>query len=116
MSTKPTRQQARGCDLLAQALLLIAEAARLDVRGSLDRSEIDQIGRSIAGVSRAFDLGEIVSRSIESRAQALGLRSGTAELLALVFDEVDPMIHLFMTDETFKEVVAKAELELGEVN
>jgi hypothetical protein len=115
MATKPTRQQERACVLVAEALLLIAEAARLDGGHSFGRAEITEIGRSTAKAVKAFDLDAIVSRSLELRGRALGLRSGTAELLTLVYDQVEPIIHLFMTDETFKESVAKAEEELGEV-
>jgi hypothetical protein len=115
MSTKPTRQQARGADLLAQALLLIAEAARLDGRSPLDRAGLAELVRRVAGVSTAFDLDAILARALEARGQALGLRSGTAELLTLVESEVEPIASLFLPEDDFKALVAGAEAELGEV-
>ena len=84
MATKPTRQQDQACDKLAQALLLIAEAARLDGRASLGRAELAEVARRVARASTAFDLDAIVARALEARGRALGLRSGTAELLTLV--------------------------------
>ena len=114
MSTKPTRQQARGRDLLAQALLSIAEAARLDGRDPLDRVKLADLARGIAGASTAFGVDEILDRALEARGQALGLRPGTAELLTLVEGDVEPLATLLLDDEAFKGVVAKAEEELGE--
>jgi hypothetical protein len=114
MSTKPTRQQVRGCDLLAQSLLQIAEAARLDGRSPLDRAGLAEIARRIAGASTAFGLDEILAKALEARGHVLGLRSGTAELLTLVQGEVEPLATLLLDDEGFKAVVAKAEEELGE--
>ena len=115
MSTKPTRQQERGCDQLAQSLLLIAEAARLDGRTTFDRSELAEVARRIARASTAFGVDEILARALEARGKALGLRSGTAELLTLVNGEVEPIATLLLSDDDFKERVAEAEAELGEV-
>ena len=115
MSTKPTRQQDRGCDHLARALLLITEAARLDGRTPFDRVELAEVARRIARASTAFDLDAILARALEARGHALGLRSGTAELLTLVESEVEPLASLLLPDDDFKAIVAKAEAELGEV-
>lgn len=115
MSTKPTRQQARGADLLAQSLLLIAEAARLDGRSPLDRPGLADLVARIARVSTAFDLDAILARALEARGQALGLRSGTSELLTLVEGDVEPLASLLLSDEDFKALVAGAEAELGEI-
>jgi hypothetical protein len=115
MSTKPTRQQARGADLLAQALLLITEAARLDGRSPLDGIELADLAMRIARVSTAFDLDSILASALEVRGQALGLRSGTAELLTLVESDVEPLASLLLSDDDFKALVARAEAELGEV-
>ena len=115
MSTKPTRQQAKGCDLLAQSLLLITEAARLDGRNPLDRPGLAELARRVAGASTAFDLDAILARALESRGQSLGLRPGTAELLTLVEGDVEPLATLLLPDEEFKAGVAKAEAELGEM-
>ena len=115
MSTKPTRQQERGCDQLAQALLLVAEAVRLDGRARFDRSELAEVARGIARASTAFDLDAILARALEARGKTLGLRSGTAELLTLVDGKVEPMATLLLSDDDFKALVAEAEAELGEV-
>ena len=115
MSTKPTRQQARGADLLAQSLLLITEAARLDGRSSLDRSGLSDLAGRIAKVSTAFDLDAILGRALEARGQGLGLRSGTAELITLVEGDVEPLASLLLSDDDYQALVARAEEELGEV-
>ncbi len=115
MSTKPTRQQARGADLLAQALLLITEAARLDGRSPLDRTGLTELAGRIARVSTAFDLDAILARALEARGQGLGLRSGTAELLTLVESDVEPLASLLLSDQDYQALVARAEAELGEV-
>ena len=115
MSTKPTRQQERGCDLLAQGLLVIAEAVRLDGLTTFDRVELAEVARRIARASTAFDLDAILARALESRGKALGLRSGTAELLTLIEDGVEPIAALLLPDDDFKALVAEAEAELGEV-
>jgi hypothetical protein len=115
MSTKPTRQQDRGCDKLAEALLLIAEATRLDGRSPIDRVELAELARRITRASTAFDLDTILARALESRGKALGLRSGTAELLTLIEDNLEPIATLLLSDDEFKELVARAEEELGEV-
>jgi hypothetical protein len=115
LSTKPTRQQDRGCDHLAQAFLLIAEAVRLDGRTSFDQVELAEVARRIARASTAFDLDAILARALESRGQSLGLRSGTAELLTLIESDVEPLAMLLLSDDDFKELVARAEEELGEV-
>ena len=47
MSTKPTRQQDQACQKLAQALLLIAEAARLDGRDSLGGGRWLEVARDV---------------------------------------------------------------------
>ena len=115
MATKPTRQQDLACNKLVDALLLIAEAARLDGRTPLDRADFAEIARRIAKASTAFDLETIVARALESRGHSLGLRSGTAELLTLVESGVEPLASLLLSDDDFKELVAKAEEELGEI-
>jgi hypothetical protein len=115
MATKPTRQQERACDLLAEALLHIAEAARLDGRNPIGPADLAELARRVAKASTAFDLDAILARALEARGQALGLRSGTAELLTLVEGEVEPLATLLLNDDDFKAIVAKAEEELGEV-
>jgi hypothetical protein len=115
MSTKPTRQQDKAAHHLAQSLLLITEAARLDGRSPLDAQGFAELAGRISKVSTAFDLEEIVARALEARGQSLGLRAGTAELITLIEDSVEPLATLLRSDEEFKELVARAEAELGEV-
>jgi hypothetical protein len=115
MATKPTRSQDRGCDLLADALLAVAEAARLDGRDPIDAPRWAAIARAIASASTAFGLDEVVARALEARAKALGLRSGTAELLTLVEGPISPLECLRIDDDALRAEVARAEEELGDV-
>lgn len=114
MATKPTRGQERACDLAAEALLKLAEAARLDGWAPFGLPEIREIGRAAAQVASAFDLGEIVGRALEARGKALGLRAGASELLVLFRDPPEPIVYLFVDNDTFRADVAKAEAELGD--
>ena len=115
MSTKPTRPQVRAGELLGQALLLIAEAARLDGRAATDRAGWADLASKVGRVSTAISFDDILAMTLESRGKSLGLRSGTAELLTLVGEEVSPLASLLLGDEEFKAVVGAAEAELGEV-
>ncbi len=115
MATKPTRQQDQAADKLAGVLGAIAEAARLDGRGPLDPPGFADLAARVARVSSAFDLDAIVGRALEARGKALGLRSGTAELLTLVELDVQPLPSLLLDDGAFRDLVARAEAELGEV-
>jgi hypothetical protein len=113
MATHPTRLQQRACDILAEALLGIAEASRLDGRGKLDASDLEQVARLVGQVSSAFSLDHIVARSIALRAESLGLASGTADLIGLNADTVDPLQTLRLGDAEFTELVKRLEEELG---
>ena len=93
----------------------MAEAARLDGRDPLDRAKWGALARSIATASTVFGLDEIVSRALEARAKSLGLRSGTAELLALVEGTTSPLDCLLIADDELRAVVARAEEVLGDV-
>jgi hypothetical protein len=115
MATKPTRLQERACDLLAEALLVVADAARLDGKGSLDSRGYAELAGLAARASSAFDLETIVPRALEARGRALGLRSGTAELLTLFDSDRRPLDLLLLADEEFRELVARLDEELGEV-
>jgi hypothetical protein len=115
MATRPTRLQERACDLLAEALLAVAEAARLDGKGSLDSRGYAELAGLTARATSAFDLEIIVARALEARGRALGLRSGTAELLTLLDSERRPLDLLLLTDDEFREQVARLDEELGEV-
>jgi hypothetical protein len=115
MATKPTRQQDQACHKLAQALLLIAEAARLDGRDSLGGAGWPEVARAVARASTAFGLEEIVSRALDERVRLLGLRSDAAELITLVEGDVEPLAALLLSDDDLRDAVARAEAELGEV-
>ena len=113
MATKPTRQQQQACDRLADSLLAIAEAHRLDGKGRLDADDLRDIARLIGRVSSAFPLDHIVARTLDSRARSLGLSSGTADLIGLNAETVDPLQTLRLDDLEFTELVKKLEEELG---
>lgn len=115
MATQPTRQQQRACDHLAEALLLITAAARLDGGGTLDRDSLDVIAGRLARVSSAFGLDAIVTRALERRASALGLTSDAAELLTLLESDLKPLEMLLLTDDEFNALVERVREELGEV-
>ena len=111
--TKPSRLQEQACERLAEALVLIAEASRLDGKGRLGPAEFAGVASSLARASSAFDLDQILARALEKRGQALGLRAGTGELLTLMEGETKPLDLLLLADADFRERVAAAEEELG---
>lgn len=115
--TKPTRLQEQACDRLAEALVLITEAARLDGKNPFGPADLRETAGRLARASSAFDLDQIVTRALERRGRALGLRSGTGELLMLLEGEggVSPLEALRLPDDEFRARVEEAEQELGEV-
>ncbi len=113
MATKPTRMQARACDNLADALVLIAEGARLDGGGHLDAGDLAEIARRLARASSAFDLDEIVNQALEKRVRALGLPSSAGDLLSLMETELKPPEMLLLSDDDLKGLIAKLEEDLG---
>lgn len=115
MATKPTRLQEQACDILADALLRIAEAARLDGKANFGAAEMTEVAARLAKASSAFSLGEIVARALEARGRSLGLRSGTAELLTLLETGITPLDALGLADDAFRGRVAEVEAELGDV-
>lgn len=115
MATKPTRLQERAGGLLAEALLAVAGAARLDGKGSLDARAYAELAGLAARASSAFDLDAIVSRALEGRGRSLGLRDGTAEMITLLDPDRRPLDLLLLDDEGFRELVARLDEELGEV-
>ncbi len=115
MATKPTRQQVQSCDHLAEALVLITQAARLDGKGQLDREDLGVIAGKLALVSSAFGLDEIVVRALERRGRLLGLTESTAELLTLLESDIKPLEMLLLDDDAFKGLVERMQEELGEV-
>ena len=114
MATKPTRMQQQACDHLAEALVLITGAARLDGRGKLDRDDLGEIARRLAQASSAFSLDEIVARALEQRSKALGLPSGTTELLTLLEADLTPLEMVLLPDGEFQALVERMQEELGE--
>jgi hypothetical protein len=113
MATKPTRLQQQACDRLAEALSAVAEAYHLDGHGRLDAEDLRELARLIGQVSSAFPLDHIVARALDSRARALGLSSGAADLIGLNAETVDPLQTLRLDDARFVELVKKLEDELG---
>jgi hypothetical protein len=113
MATNPTRLQQQAADRLAGALNAITEAFRLDGRGTLGADDLRQVARLIGGISSAFSLDYIVARALDSRARSLGLSSGTADLIGLNADTVDPLQTLRLPDDDFVALVQKLEEELG---
>ena len=59
MATKPTRMQQKACDDLAEALVLITQAARLDGMGKLNLESLGVIADQLAHATSAFSLDEI---------------------------------------------------------
>lgn len=115
MATKPTRQQQRACDHLAQAILLFTEAARLDGKSAVDRDAFTETARRLAQASSAFTLDEIVARAIERRGHTLGLPSTTSDLLSLMETDMKPLETLLLTDDEFRGLVEQMIEELGEI-
>lgn len=115
MATKPTRSQTQARDDLAEALLLIAGAARLDGRGTLDPPRFAEVASRVARVASAYSQEEIIARAIERRALALKLPPTTSEMLTLVDSDVKPLDMLLLEDDAFRDLAAMLEDELGEV-
>ena len=115
MATKPTRMQQQACDQLAEALVLITEASRLDGKAKFDSNDLGVITGKLAQASSAFSLDEIVARALERRAKAIGLPSSAAELLTLWESEIKPLEMLLLPDDEFKALVERVQEELGEV-
>ena len=115
MATKPTRLQQQACDHMAEALVLITGAARLDGGAKLDTDDLGEIARRLARASSAFGLDEILARALERRVRALGLPSDAAELLTLMEADITPLEMLRLPDEEFKALVERMQEELGEV-
>lgn len=115
MATKPTRQQQQAAEFLAESLFLITEAFRLDGRGVLECSGLDELASKIAGVSSQLPLDEIVVKTLQRRAKHLSLTSSAADLITLMEGSVKPLHTLMLGDAEFVELVARLEEELGEV-
>lgn len=114
--TKPTRLQEQACDRLAEALVLVTEAARLDGKSSFGPTDLDALAALLLRATSVFGLDQAVLRALERRGQALGLRSGTGELLMLIEGDRPPLHLLLLDDEAFRTQVAAAEEELGGID
>ena len=112
--TKPTREQEQACDRLAEALVLIAEAARLDARAPFGRPELNDVAALLTRATSAFGLDQVVARALERRGQTLGLRAGIGELLSLIEGDLPPLDMLLLPDDALRARVEAAEAELGE--
>ncbi len=115
MMTKPTRLQEQACERIVEALLLVAEGARLDGKGAFALADFTEVATRAARASSAFSLDEIVVRALDKRGKLLGLRAGTADLLTLLESEHTPLAMLLLSDEAFRELVETMEQELGDV-
>src|SRR3954452_6034847 len=102
MATKPTKRQEQACDDLAEALLLITGAARLDGKSTFGKADVAEAAERMALASSAYKLDEIVARALARRVRALGLRAGTADLLLLIEGEIRPLEMLILPDDQFK--------------
>ena len=114
--TKPTKTQELARERIAQALLLVAEAARLDGVVKLDAAGWADLAGRIARISSAFTFDQILERALERRGESLKRRSGTGELLMLVEvdDGVTPLQMLLLDDASFDARVKAAEESLGD--
>ena len=115
MATKPTRMQQQACDQLAEALVLITEAARLDGRGGLDAATLGAIVKFVGQASSAFEPAEIVTRALGRRGAKLGVPASAIELLTLMDSGLTPLEMLMLADDAFRDQIQQMEDELGDV-
>ena len=115
--TKPTKAQEQSRERIAQALLLTAEAVRLDGVTKIDAAGWSDLAGRLARLSSAFSFDQILERTLERRGEALKLRGGTGELLMLVEAEegIPPLQMLLLDDESFVSRVKAAEVALGDL-
>jgi hypothetical protein len=107
--------QQQAYELLAGALLQIAEGVRLDGKGRFDPADLGEVANRLARASSAFSLDQIVARALEKRGRALGLPESTAELMTLMEAEVKPLEMLLLDDDAFRGLAAALDEGLGEV-
>jgi hypothetical protein len=113
MATKPTREQQKACDHLAEALVLVTEAARLDGKGSFALADLREVANRLLKASSAFQENEIITRALERRCRTLGLGSEATELLTLLDPQIDPLEALQLSDDALRELVENVEESLG---
>ncbi len=112
MATKPTREQQKAADLLAEALALIASAVRLDGH-SPARPGWKGVVDAVARASSAIPADEVVIRAVGRRVRDLGLPADTVELLTLMDAGMPPSQVLLLDDDAFRDLAARMEEELG---
>ena len=113
MATNPTRRQVQARDLLADALNLCFEAARLDGNPRISPQVLDELAAKISGLSSAFPLDALIARALERRATALDFPKGLAEMLTLLESKIPPPRLLQLEDEAFRKHVRSMEETLG---
>lgn len=113
MATKPTKLQVQARDKLAQAINLIAEAARLDGRSTIDEGSWKVVAAHVARGSSAYSLAEIVATALERRALAAGVTPSTAEMLTFAETGTPPLDMLLLDDADFLAATAAIEMDLG---
>ncbi len=111
--TKPTRAQQQARTMLAQAILGISEAARLDGTPKFNSALLREIAERAAKATSAFSLDEIVATALEMRLTAMGLPAGSVELLTLIEQSKTPVEMIHLGVEELKQLVIEAEAELG---
>ena len=114
MATKPTKSQVKARDIVADALLLIAEAARLNGRVTVESARFKEIAARLQWLS-VFSMDEVTASAIERRGLALGLAPSTAEILTLADTNVKPLDMLLLDDDSFRAMAARLDEELSEV-
>jgi hypothetical protein len=115
MATHPTKSAQLACDKLAEALLRVTDAARLDGRGSLNEQTLTEIAQRMSRVTSAFAPDEIVRRALERRVRELGMAGNAIELLTLIESDVTPLAMLLLGDDELRGLIAQVEEDLGEI-
>ena len=115
MATNPTKLQHQAKGMLADALNLVAEAARLDGRSPIDAQAWAVLASQVVRASSAFGLDAIVALALERRAVALGVAATTAEMLTLAESKVRPLDMLRLPDDEFLALAATLDADLGDL-
>ncbi len=113
--TKPTKLQEKACERLADALLFITEAARLDGKGTFQATDLDEVAARLVKASTALTLMRSWRRPSMRAAERFGRRAGTAELLMLLGGDLKPLSMLLLSDDAFNERLDALDAELGEM-
>jgi hypothetical protein len=115
MATHPTKSAQHACDKLAEALVRVTDAARLDGRGSLNEQSLTEIAQRLGRVTSSFSHDEIVRRALARRVRELGLAENAVELLTLIESDVTPLAMLLLGDDELCGLIARVEEELGDL-